>query len=457
MIPKRLAALQSDRYLAAHFRVFSQPVDMRSFPPVAEQLDELRRGAVEIIPEDELARKLERSLQTGRPLRVKQGFDPTRPDLHIGHAVSIRKLRTFQDLGHEVIFVVGDYTARIGDPTGRSETRPRLSPAEIEANARTYAEQAALILDVSRVRIEKNSTWLAPLDLAAVLELTATYTVARMLERDDFAKRHRDGVAISLVEFMYPLLQAYDSVALRADVEVGGTDQKFNLLVGRTVQERYGQEPQVCLILPLMRGTDGVQKMSKSYDNYVGITEPPEEQYGKTMSIPDALLPEWLALAGGYTAESLDAALESAAENPYATKRALAREIVRTYHGDEAAARAEAHFDRLFREHEEPDDIPEIELDLADPALRFEPGTGVWLPALLVAAGLAASNSEAGRLAEQGAVAVDGVVVRDRNARVPAAPASIVTLRRGKRRFARVRFGGSGAPTHLDMIDAQQY
>ncbi|HWV58160.1 MAG TPA: tyrosine--tRNA ligase [Longimicrobiales bacterium] len=418
---------------------------MQSFPPVAEQLDELRRGVVEIVPEEELARKLEQSRRTGRPLRVKQGFDPTRPDLHIGHAVSIRKLRTFQELGHEVIFVVGDYTARVGDPTGRSETRPRLSPAEIDANARTYAEQAAMILDVERVRIEMNSKWLAPLDLAAVLELTATYTVARMLEREDFSKRYREGVPISLLEFMYPLLQAYDSVALRADVEVGGTDQKFNLLVGRTVQERFGQEPQVCVILPLMRGTDGVQKMSKSYDNYIGITEPPEEQFGKTMSIPDTLLREWIELAGGYSGEALAARVREAAENPYAAKRALAREIVRTYHGDDAAARAEAHFDRLFRDREEPDEMPDYTIDLADPAMRFESGSGVWLPALLVATGLAASNSEAGRLVEQGAIAVDGTIVSDRNARVPAQPGDFVTLRRGKRRFARVRFVQSDA------------
>ncbi|MGH7504208.1 MAG: tyrosine--tRNA ligase, partial [Longimicrobiales bacterium] len=263
---------------------------------VAAQLDAIRRGALEIVPEDELVRKLERSVRKRRPLVIKQGFDPTRPDLHIGHAVSMRKLRTFQELGHEVVFVVGDYTARVGDPTGRSETRPRLTPEEIEANARTYAAQAAVILDIDRVRIEHNSSWLAPLDLAKILELTATYTVARMLERDDFAKRYAENRPISLLEFMYPLMQAYDSVALRADVELGGTDQKFNLLVGRTVQERYGQAPQVCLIMPLLRGTDGEHKMSKSYGNYIGITEPAEEQFGKAMSIPDTLLGEWIRL-----------------------------------------------------------------------------------------------------------------------------------------------------------------
>jgi tyrosyl-tRNA synthetase len=412
---------------------------MARFPPVSEQLDEIRRGAVEVIPEEDLARKLEQSLRTGEPLRVKQGFDPTRPDLHIGHAVSIRKLRTFQQLGHQVIFVVGDYTARVGDPTGRSEARPRLSVEQIESNARTYAEQVALILDITQVRVDFNSRWLAPLDLAAVLELTATYTVARMLERDDFAKRHREGRPISLVEFMYPMLQAYDSVALRADVEVGGTDQKFNLLVGRTVQERYGQEPQVCLIMPLMRGTDGEQKMSKSYDNYVGITEPPEEQFGKTMSIPDELLPEWYRLAGQRSDGDLDAALAAAAADPYQAKRELARTIVRTYHGDPAAQHAEAHFDRLFRTRELPEEVPERTLALGEPLLKFQ-ADGVSLTGLLVASELAASNAEAARLAAQGAIAVDGAIMTDRSARVPVQAGQAVLLRRGKRQFVRIHF-----------------
>src|SRR5215218_6354817 len=265
-----------------------------SFPPISEQLDLIRRDTLEIVPEDELVRKLERSLKSGEPLRVKQGFDPTRPDLHIGHAVSIRKLRDFQDLGHEVIFVVGDTTAMVGDPTGRSELRPQLSAEEVATNAATYEEQVFKILDPKRTRVEFNSRWLGSLKLEDMLRLTAQYTVARMLEREDFATRHRDGVPISLVEFMYPLLQAYDSVALRADVELGGSDQKFNLLVARAIQERYGQEPQVCLLMPLLRGTDGVHKMSKSYDNYVGISDAPAEQYGRTMSIPDTLLEEWL-------------------------------------------------------------------------------------------------------------------------------------------------------------------
>ncbi len=416
------------------------PSKRASFPPIVEQMDAIRRDAVEIIPEEELVRKLEASREQGRPLRVKQGFDPTRPDLHIGHAVSIRKLRTFQDLGHEVIFVVGDYTARVGDPSGRSETRPQLSGEEVEENARTYAEQAGRLLDLDRVRIEHNSRWLAPLDLAALLRLTSTYTVARMLERDDFAKRFAEQRPISLSEFLYPLMQAYDSVALEADVELGGTDQKFNLLVARTVQERYGQAPQVCLIMPLLRGTDGELKMSKSYDNYIGIVEPAQEQFGKTMSIPDSLLEEWYHLASGLSGAALDAALDVAGRDPYRAKRALARVIARAYHGEQGAREAEAHFDRLFRQHEAPESMPEVELALDDPALRYDPSHGVWAPGLLVAAGLADSNSEAVRLLDQGAVAADEEKLSGRNATVPASAARSVVLRRGRRHFVRVRF-----------------
>lgn len=414
---------------------------MPIFPPVREQMDAIRRDALEIIPEEALEKKLDRSLRTGEPLRVKQGFDPTRPDLHIGHAVSIRKLRTFQELGHQVIFVVGDYTARVGDPSGRSEQRPRLTPEEISANAETYAQQVGRILDVSRARVEYNSSWLAPLDLARILELTATYTVARMLERDDFAKRYAEQRPISVMEFMYPLMQAYDSVALKADVELGGTDQKFNLLVARTVQERYGQEPQVCLVMPLLRGTDGEHKMSKSYDNYVGISEPATEQFGKTMSIPDALLEEWIRLGLPSTSGAQAALLESAATDPYATKRALARQIAALYHGAGAGEAAEAHFDRLFRDHAPPEQVEERRIDMLDERLRVRERGGVWVPGLLVTAGLAASNAEAARLIEQGAIAVDEARVSDRNAVLPARPGQHYLLRRGKRQFVRVILG----------------
>jgi tyrosyl-tRNA synthetase len=415
---------------------------MPIFAPVAEQLDAIRRDALEVIPEEALEKKLERSRRTGEPLRIKQGFDPTRPDLHVGHAVSLRKLRTFQELGHQVTFVVGDYTARVGDPSGRSETRPRLTPEEITANAGTYAQQVGRILDISSVSVQYNSSWLAPLDLAAILELTGTYTVARMLERDDFAKRYAEHRPISIMEFMYPLMQAYDSVALRADVELGGTDQKFNLLVARTVQERYGQEPQVCVIMPLLRGTDGELKMSKSYDNYIGIAEPATEQFGKTMSIPDTLLEEWITLAAPLQGAELHDAITLATDDPYSAKRQLARRIAALYHGEPAAAQAEAHFDRIFRHHAAPDDVHEIAIRLDDERLRVAERGGAWVPALLVIAGLAPSNAEAARLLEQGAISIDEARVLDRNAILPADPGATALLRRGKRHFARVRFVG---------------
>ena len=410
-----------------------------SFPPVAEQLDLIRRGTLEILPEDALARKLERSLQTGQPLIVKQGFDPTRPDLHIGHAVSIRKLRDFQELGHQVVFVVGATTAMIGDPSGRNELRPPLTAEEVRENARTYEEQVFRILDPARTRVEFNSSWLAPMQLEDVLRLTAQYTVARMLEREDFARRYQQGTPISLVEFMYPLLQAYDSVALRADVELGGSDQTFNLLVARAIQERYGQEPQVCVIMPLLRGTDGVQKMSKSYDNYVGISQAPEEQYGRTMSIPDELLQEWYRLASGLSQNELDAALAGAEAAPYPAKRTLAARIVAQYHGEEAARQAAERFDLVHRQHGVPEDVPELTLTPSDHALAVEDGQ-VWLPRLLVRAELAPSNSQAVRLIEQGAVSVDEERVSSRDASLAAQGEYL--LQRGKRHFVRVRFQG---------------
>ncbi|MBA4159210.1 MAG: tyrosine--tRNA ligase [Gemmatimonadetes bacterium] len=407
------------------------------FPPVTEQLDAIRRNALEILSEDELARKLERAAHEGRPLRVKQGFDPTRPDLHIGHAVSIRQLRVFQELGHEVVFVVGDYTALIGDPTGRSELRPQLSEEEVTENARTYEDQVLKILDPALTRIEFNSRWLRPLQLADVLKLTAHYTVARMLEREDFSTRYREGRPISLVEFMYPLLQAYDSVALRADVELGGSDQKFNLLVARAIQERYGQEPQVCLLMPLLRGTDGVHKMSKSYDNYVGLVDAPDEQYGRTMSIPDELLAEWYRLASGLSGTELDKAFTRVEADPYAAKRALAARIVEQYHNAEAAKQSAERFDVVHKRKEVPEDVPSITLTPDDAGLGAEAGE-VWLPRLLVRAGLAPSTSQAVRLIEQGAISVDGDRVKEREARLPTTGERL--LQRGKRHFTRVRF-----------------
>ena len=407
------------------------------FPPVNEQMDEIRRGTLEIVPEDELARKLERSLKRGKPLVVKQGFDPTRPDLHIGHAVSLRKLRTFQELGHDVVFVMGGYTAMIGDPSGRNETRPPLTEEEVEANSHTYAEQMFRVLDPARTRIENNAKWLKPLTLQDILKITSHYTVARMLERDDFEKRYHDGRPISIVEFMYPLMQAYDSVVLNTDVELGGSDQKFNLLVARVLQPHWGQEPQVCLLMPLLRGTDGVHKMSKSLDNYVGISDAPGQQFGRTMSIPDDLLEEWYRLAGGLPAPELAAAVEEAGREPYRAKRRLGRLIVAQYHGDEAAAQAEEAFDALFKRHEIPDDIPTVELRADDPDLGAQDGQ-VLVTKLLVRAGLVASGADAQRQLQQGAISVDGEKVTDRTARVPAT--GEVVLQRGKRHFARVRF-----------------
>ena len=408
-----------------------------AFPSVEEQLAVIRRDAVEVVPEDTLVRKLERSLRTGEPLRVKQGFDPTRPDLHIGHAVSIRKLREFQDLGHEVIFVVGDYTAMVGDPSGRNELRPRLSADEVAANARTYAEQVFRILDPARTRVEYNSRWLAPLGLEEILRLTSHHTVARMLEREDFARRYASGTPISLVEFMYPLLQAYDSVALRADIELGGVDQTFNLLVGRSIQERYGQDPQVCLMMPLLRGTDGVQKMSKSYDNYIGLSQTPEEQYGRAMSIPDDLLGEWYRLASGMRGDELERAIRGVETDPYPSKRALAGMIVRTYHGEEAALQAAARFDLVHRQRGVPDDVPLVEVDPREDGVAAADGS-VWLPRLLVRAELAPSTSQAVRLIEQGAISVNGERVGSREAGVEARGEYL--LQRGKRHFARVKF-----------------
>ena len=401
------------------------------FLPVAEQLDRIRQGAERIVPEAELLAKLERSAREERPLIIKQGFDPTRPDLHIGHGVSIHKLRTFQELGHRVVFVMGDFTARVGDPSGRDETRPMLSGEEIESNLATYEKQLFRILDPETTEIRRNSEWLARLTLADILRLTSQYTVARMLERDDFAERHREGRPISLVEFLYPMMQGYDSVALRADVELGGTDQLFNLLLGRTLQERAGQEPQVCLIMPLLRGTDGRRKMSKSYDNYIGISMEAEDAFGRVMSIPDTLLEEWLSLASSARGEELARRRREAGTDPLATKRWLAGDIVARYHGTAAARRAREAFDRLHRHRKMPEDIPTV-------ALSLEGRDGLWIAHVLRDSHLASSSSEAGRLIRQGAVRVDGEVIADRDLRLGAGE---YVVQRGKRKFARISVG----------------
>ncbi|MBX5465751.1 MAG: tyrosine--tRNA ligase [Clostridia bacterium] len=400
----------------------------------------LTRGAATVVSEQELRQKLARSARLGRPLRVKLGLDPTSPDVHLGHTVVLRRLRQFQDLGHEVVVIVGDFTARIGDPSGRSETRKPLDEATIEANARTYAEQVFRVLDPARTRVVRNSTWLAPLDLAAVIRLSGLTTVARVLERDDFARRLRENQPIGLHELLYPLLQGYDSVALEADVELGGSDQTFNLMMAREIQRALGQEPEVALTMPILEGLDGVQKMSKSLGNYVGLTEPPDEMYGKLMSIPDRLVGRYLLLCTDVPqaqVESMERSMAAGHLNPRDAKALLAREVVRLYHGEEAARAAEERFLAVFRKHELPERVPEVELP---PDLLLQGGSDV--PHLLLAAGLVASSSEGRRLVLQGGVRVDGRRVEDPEARLEVRDGLLLQV--GRRRFARLRLPGGG-------------
>jgi tyrosyl-tRNA synthetase len=401
------------------------------FPPVAEQLDRIRVGVDELIPEEELVAKLERSRKTGEPLVVKCGYDPTRPDLHVGHTVTLRKLGDFQALGHAVTFLIGDFTAMIGDPSGRSATRPPLTRQEVEANARTFADQVFRVLDARRTAIRYNSEWLGKFGFEEVLRLASRYTVARMLERDDFRQRYEAETPIAVHEFLYPLAQGYDSVALQADVELGGTDQKFNLLVARHIQREFGQEPQVIVTLPLLEGTDGVQKMSKSYGNAIGLTDPPEEMYGRTMSIPDGLIVKYFRLALGAPAETVAEVERRLAdgENPRDLKRRLARELVARYHESAAAEAAEAHFDRIFVERGLPDEIPEVTVSLREPDAAL-----AWV---LREAGLAASASEGRRLVGQGAVRIDRERVTDPDLRLAVGTTKLLQV--GSRRFARVR------------------
>jgi len=399
---------------------------------VDDQLVELTRGLVEIHQLDELRQRL----SLGRPLRVKAGFDPTRPDLHIGHTVLLQKMRAFQELGHEVTFLVGDFTAMVGDPTGQNEMRPRLTREQVLEAAATYQEQAFKILDRQRTIVRFNSEWLSPLPLDALIELAAKRTVARTLERRDFRTRLDAQKDIYLHELLYPLLQGYDSVALDCDVELGGTDQLFNLLVGRDLQRDAGQDPQVAMTMPLLEGLDGVQKMSQSLGNYVGIMEPADEQFGKLMSIPDGLIVRYLRLAAGLDpaeADAVEAGLAAAALLPIDQKRRLAREVVDTYHGAGEGAAAEERFDRVHRDRQVPEDVPEVPI----PAEALESGT-VWLPRLLVALGRAASNGEARRLVEQGGVRLDGEVVDDPARELRPEDLRGRVLQVGRRWFARL-------------------
>jgi len=395
---------------------------------VADQLHVIKSGIADLVPEADLAKKL----AEGRPLIVKLGVDPTAPDLHLGHAVPLRKLRQFQDLGHQVLLIIGDFTALIGDPSGRNSTRPPLSLEQIGRNATTYIEQAFKILDPDRTTMRRNSEWLGELDFEGVLRLTSYFTVARILERDDFAKRYRTQQAISLHEFLYPMAQAYDSVAIEADIEIGGTDQLFNLLAGRELMEKMGMEPQVCLTLPLLEGTDGVQKMSKSYGNYVGVTDPAEEMFGKVMSIPDGLMPKYYRLCTALPVdevEEIERQLSADELHPNAAKRRLAREIVALYHSTADAADAEAAFDRVFKEHKAPEDIAEYAADLS--------GT-VFLPALLKEAGLVDTGSDGRRMVDQGGVRVDGRVVARGAFEIDGASLDGAVVQVGKRRYVRI-------------------
>ncbi len=393
---------------------------------VDRQLGVFRRGADELLVEAELRAKLAR----GAPLRIKEGFDPTRPDLHLGHTVQFNKLRQLQDLGHHIIFLIGDFTGLIGDPTGRNVTRPPLSREEIHANARTYTDQVFLILDRERTEVAFNSKWLSALGADGMIRLAAKYTVARMLERDDFAKRYKSEQPIAIHEFLYPLAQGYDSVALKADVEVGGTDQKFNLLVGRELQRHFGQEPQCILTLPLLEGLDGVNKMSKSLDNYVGITEAPASMFGKLMSISDTLMWRYYELLS-FRPESDIAALKRECDdgrNPRDAKVMLAQEIVTRFHSQQAAGAALAEFEARFREGALPEDMPEVTLHAN--------GAGMPIAQLARQAGIVASTSDALRLIQQRGLKVDGDVVADRALVVPSG--TTVVVQAGKRRFARV-------------------
>ncbi len=393
---------------------------------IQEHIAELTRGTDEVLPEE----GLEAKLKLGRPLVVKAGFDPTAPDLHIGHTVLINKMRQFQQLGHEVVFLIGDFTGMIGDPSGKNATRPPLSAEEIKTNAETYEAQIYKILDEDKTRIEFNSTWMGKMDAAGLIKLAARHTVARMLERDDFNKRYKGGQSISIHEFLYPLVQGYDSVALKADVELGGTDQKFNLLVGRQLQQDFGQDPQIVMTTPLLEGLDGVQKMSKSLDNYVGITEPPGEMFGKIMSISDDLMWRYFEVLSFRSLDDI-ASLRKAVDdgmNPRDAKFELGMEIVARFHSEADAEAAKGEFVARFQQGAMPDEIPEATLTCD--------GDSMGVAYLLKGAGLVSSTSEAFRMIKQGAVRIDGERIEDRAMQLDAGSTHIYQV--GKRKFARV-------------------
>lgn len=398
------------------------------FPPIGKQLEVIKSGVEELISEEELIKKLERCEKTGKPLRVKQGFDPTAPDIHLGHTVGLRKLKQFQDLGHTVVLIIGDYTGMVGDPSGKSETRPRLTYEQVMENAKTYEKQFFKILDRDRAEVRYNGEWFSKMSFSDVMDLAAKFTVARLLERDDFSNRYKEGKPISLHEFFYPLMQGFDSVAIQADVEIGATEQKFNLVAARQIQREYGQEPQVILTLPVLEGIDGTQRMSKTLGNYVGIDEPPDEMFGKVMSIPDELILKYFTLVTDYSVEQLKDVrkrLDDPAVNPMEIKKELARTIVSMYHSEEAALEAQKKFEKVFSEREIPEDIPVVVLK--DDS--FE------LVKALADNGVVSSRSEARRLIIQGAVKVDKQKVSDINYRFVKGKEYIVKV--GKRRFVK--------------------
>ena len=398
------------------------------FPPINEQMDLIRRGVEEILPEEDLEKKLERSLNNNEPLIAKLGCDPSRPDLHIGHGVVLRKLRHFQDLGHTSVLVIGDFTAMIGDPSGRNKTRPQLSLDEARKNAESYVDQAKVILDINTLRIKYNSDWLNKMNFNDVVKLSSSYTVARMLERDDFTKRFKAEIPISIHEFLYPLAQAQDSVELKADVELGGTDQKFNLLVGRDLQKDNGQDPQCIITTPLLEGTDGIEKMSKSYGNDIGLQDSPEDMYGKTLSISDDMILKWFTLAADRDPSEVEAAskrLNDPSVNPMEVKRELARNVVQLFFDEETAERAEAHFNTVVVGKGIPDEIPVYELDSEDLIVN-----------VIFSSGLLKSKGEARRMIKQGAVRLDDKKIDDIQASI--SPGDEQILKVGKRRFLKV-------------------
>jgi len=411
---------------------------MADFLSPQAQLHELKRGIVDLVSEAELLKKLDRSYKTGKPLRVKAGFDPTRPDLHLGHTVLMNKMKQFQDLGHQVIFLVGDFTSMIGDPTGKNETRPPLTREEIALNAKTYVQQAYKILDEKKCELAWNASWFDQLTPADFIRLASQYTVARMLERDDFEKRYKSGTPISIHEFLYPLVQGYDSVALRADVELGGTDQRFNLLVGRDLQKAYGQEPQCVMTMPLLEGLDGVNKMSKSLDNYIGVEDSPREMFGKTMRVSDELMIRYYELLSDISQselESFKAQMAAGTLNPRSVKVRLAKEFVTRFHGAAAGGAAVEEFERIFVNKGVPDEMPEYRI----PATHFNEDIDV--ASLLKDCGLVPSTSEARRLIQSNAVEIDGKKITNSREKFVFRSGDEIVAKVGKKKFARLLIG----------------